>query len=142
MLYDKLYHVLLISPSAIKAACALTISPPTFNVQQLQRYFSSATHNRMKIFLLLLSTLALSSIVLAMPTTNQEKKLLETLLGEKHDNLALEQDMGQDLPYGISKPNRAEKMDIIAKLQALKKEAETNAEAQFLGHLFRLISKW
>ena len=91
----------------------------------------------MKILLLLLSTLALSSIALAKPggTTSREKELLEALLGKKGDNPALEQDMGQDLPplpYGISQPNRAEKMDILVKLQALKKEAETNAEAQFL----------
>ena len=123
----------------------LAISWSSLNVQQLQRYFSSATHIKMKILLLLLSTLALSSIALAMPTTSQEKKMLETLLGEKDDNLALEQDMGQGLPplpYGISQPNQAEKMDILAaKLQALKKEAETNAEAQFLRTALGIVHK-
>ena len=50
-----------------------------------------------------------------MPTTNQEKKLLEPLMGEKDDNLALERDMDPDLP---PIPSGREKKDALTLIQA------------------------
>ena len=75
----------------------------------------------MKTLLLLLSALALSSIALAMPTTGRDKNLLQALLGEKDDNLALEQDMDSPLPP--YQPSGEEK-DARALLQAMKQIAK------------------
>ena len=139
---------------------------------------------------LLLSTLALTSIVLAMTTTGRDKKLLEALLGKMSNNdLTLEQDKEAGIPpvpyYGIDKPTREEKKDALlqavqlstkddddydddglareqldaleqedpdlfafkqmnkvenlTELQAWKKEAKTNVEAQFWNVSHRLF---
>ena len=143
--------------------------------------------NIMKTFLLILSVIAMSGMVVAKPTVSSEKRdtLLDALLAlqqqedeggkvttEEEDNdddegLAHEQqDEGDDDGRSqeeeedtdgmvveqenedgdivakvekMAKLSKADQKIVLAKLQSMKEDAETDAEAQFWGHIGHFI---
>ena len=138
----------------------------------------------MKVFLLILSIIALSSMVVAKPTPEKTDKLLDALLAlqqeeedggmlttqeedddDDDDGLAHEQEGDDDAIRNqeneddegmvveqenedenvvakvekMAKLSKEDQKIVLAKLQSMKEDAETDAESQFWGHIHRFV---